>query len=252
MVVTGGPLLIRHWMQQVAELRSRHGVRVIWVTSGAIASARIEMKRRQKSARLPEKQALSAIGQPLVMDAYSLALRALGLRAAQVLLTNDDMADAKRSRNLKNVLSTLVKWDAVPVLNENDAVATEEIQFGDNDSLSARVAAMMRADRLVMLTDVDGLFDRDPKRAKGARLIARVAAPRGPRATLSGVDVRGSSKNGTGGMSSKVGAAEVAQRARIDAWLVKGDSPKVLLRLAQGERIGTRFEAAKTRLNKKG
>ena len=250
MVVGGGPLLIRDWMRQVADLRRAHGIRVIWVTSGAIASARLQMRRSW--SKLPEKQALSAIGQPLIMDAYNLALRTCGLVAAQVLLTNDDMADVKRARNLKNSLSTLLKWDAVPILNENDAVATEEIQFGDNDSLSARVAEMMKANQLVILTDVAGLHDRAPKVLRGARLIAEVPADdakgRAERSRLlRGLDVGGKSRHGSGGMASKVQAALRAQAAGVTTWLVKGDEPDGLLALANGGCAGTVFRAKSKR-----
>jgi glutamate 5-kinase len=242
MVVGGGPLLIRHWMQQLAELRQKRGVRAIWVTSGAIALARKEMRRSW--SKLPEKQALSALGQPLVMDAYSLALRTHGIAAAQVLLTYDDMADAKRSRNLKNTLRTLLHWDAVPILNENDAVATEEIKFGDNDSLSARVAQMMRADRLIIMTDVAGLYDKDPKARPDARLIQTVPRRHSQaRAGLLGqIDATGKSRNGVGGMRSKIQAALAAQQSGIPTWLIQGDAPNGLLRLGKGEEIGTHFE----------
>lgn len=251
MVVSGGPLLIRHWMQQVAELRERHGVRVIWVTSGAIASARKDTLRSWST--LPEKQALSAIGQPLVMDQYNIALRTLGLTGAQVLLTNDDMSDRKRSRNLKNSLGALLKWDAVAVLNENDAVATEEIQFGDNDSLSARVAVMMQADRLVILTDVAGVFDADPKRHKNAALIHEIPAPGSGAArarVLKTIDARGRSRLGSGGMGSKIQAALKAQTAGIATSLIKGDDPGGLLRLARGEHVGTLFAVKDSGLTK--
>ena len=174
MVCSGGPLLLRSWMQQVAQLRKKHRIEIIWVTSGAIASAVDRTDYQKMNRTLPEKQALSAIGQPLVMDLYNIALQTSGLLGAQILLTYDDLANASRRKNFENTVETLLKWGVVPILNENDAVATEEIKFGDNDSLSARVAKVAGADRLLILTDVNGLYDSDPRKNPNARLIERV------------------------------------------------------------------------------
>jgi glutamate 5-kinase len=183
MVCGGGPLLLRAWMAQVAQLKRKHGIEVIWVTSGAIASAVDRTAFNKPVSRsfweLSEKQALSAIGQPIIMDLYNIALAANGLLGAQILLTYDDLAHDERRRNFENTLEKLLEWGVTPVLNENDAVATQEIKFGDNDSLSAKVACVTGADRLVILTDVAGLYDSDPKRNPGARRIERlVGVPR--------------------------------------------------------------------------
>jgi glutamate 5-kinase len=137
-ICSGGPLLIRAWMQQVATLQRKHGIEVIWVTSGAIASAVDRTGFKKRDRLLCEKQALSAIGQPIVMDLYNLALQANGLLGAQILLTYGDLADADRRENFKSTVEQLLRWGIVPVLNENDAIASEEIKFGDNDSLSAK------------------------------------------------------------------------------------------------------------------
>jgi glutamate 5-kinase len=226
-------------MNQVAELRRRHHIEVVWVTSGAIASAvdRIEFSKSEKT--LPEKQALSAIGQPMVMDIYNLAIQATGLIGAQVLLTAGDIEDPIRKKNLLNTLNTLLEWRAVPVLNENDAVATEEIKFGDNDSLSSQIAAMLKAERLVLLTDVDGLYDKDPKRHPDARLVETLSAVE--EAGLKMADQKSRSSRGTGGMFSKLLAAKRASENKIITHLVKGDRPNVLLDLATGISIGTRI-----------
>lgn len=244
MVCSGGPILLRAWMQQVASLRKDHGIEVIWVTSGAIASAvdRMGIKRR---SNLAEKQALSAIGQPLVMDLYLLALQASGLMGAQVLLTYDDLANAKRRRNFQATLKTLLKWGITPVLNENDAVATEEIRFGDNDSLSAKVASVCGAERLVILTDVPGVFDRDPRKHKSAMLIdeLRQVTPSLIREIAGGP---GSSR-GTGGMFSKLTAAREASLRGVDTSLVQGDLGWVLTDLASGKPIGTLVPGKKRR-----
>ncbi|MES2965595.1 MAG: glutamate 5-kinase [Bdellovibrionota bacterium] len=242
MVCGGGPLLIRAWMNQLAELKRKHGIEVIWVTSGAIASAtdRTGFKPpRNRKRTLPEKQALSALGQPMVMETYLLALNAAGMIGAQVLLTASDIDHSGRRRNLQNTLRTLLEWNAVPVLNENDAVSTEEIQFGDNDSLSSKIARMMKAERLVLLTDVDGLYDSDPKKNPKAAIIPY-------RATITAKDLaragkKAGSQRGTGGMYSKLMAAQHASRAKIVTHLVRGDWPHNLLLLADGKTIGTQI-----------
>lgn len=236
MVCSGGPLLLRAWMQQVAELRRKHRIEVIWVTSGAIASAADRTDFKKAKRELAEKQALSAIGQPLVMDLYNIALGASGLLGAQILLTYADLKDAVRRRNFQNTMEKLLDWDATPILNENDAMATDEIKFGDNDSLSAKVARVMKADRLVILTDVPGFFDSDPRKNPRAQ---RVSHLRGVTARdLQAAGGSGSTR-GTGGMYSKLSAAREATRAGIPTRLAQGDATSVLLEIARGADVGT-------------
>lgn len=233
--VDGGPILLKSLMQQVAELKQKFQVDIIWVTSGAIASARTRTHKHWK--KLPEKQALSAIGQPMVMDSYNLALNAVGLVGAQVLLTYDDMTRPKHRQNLKNTLATLLKWKVVPILNENDAVATDEIQFGDNDLLSAKVADLMGAQRLIILTNVDGLYDSPPDKNPKAQLISHL--PKVSKTLLASMDSKSKSSVGRGGMYSKMRAAALAQSKSIPTWILRGDLPKNLLKIAAGETIGT-------------
>jgi len=237
LICSGGPILLRAWMQQLAELKRSHGVEVIWVTSGAIASAKERTRFGGKAPSLPEKQALSAIGQPLIMDLYNLSLHAVGLQGAQVLLTSDDINNPKRLKNLKNTLTKLLEWKVTPVLNENDTVATDEIKFGDNDSLSARVAIAMKADRLVILTDVLGLYEENPMKNPKARLISH--APKITDRMLAQVEQVAGSSKGTGGMFSKLSAARLASKKGIETWLVKGDLPSILLDVARGRANGT-------------
>ena len=227
----GGPLLLRAWMQQVAALRDQHQIQVIWVSSGAIATARGRIRRMW--TRLPEKQALSAIGQSILMENYNLAINSIGSLAGQVLLTYDDIRHPSRRRNLKNTLNTLLEWNVTPILNENDAVATEEIQFGDNDTLSAMVASLMKAEKLVIMTNVEGLYERNSP-SKIIRSVSSVTA-----ALLAQVDHKKKSLGGTGGMYSKLLAARMAQRAGIGTVLMRGDTHHGLLKIAQGEQIGT-------------
>jgi len=250
LVCTGGPLLVRSWMQQVAELQRVHGVQVIWVTSGAIASAADRTGFRKKKRELAEKQALSAIGQPMVMDLYNLALHAAGTMGGQILLTYDDLADSARRLNFQNTIEQLLKWGVVPILNENDAVSTDEIRFGDNDRLSAKVARFTSAERLVILTDVDGLYDSDPKKNPKARLISELAGVSSH--LLNQLEPQAGSQRGTGGMFSKVRAAQEAAEHGIETWLLRGDIPSALLQVENCENYqGTRILPSEKKSRKK-
>ncbi len=238
MVIDGGPLLIRDWMQQVKLLKTDYDIDVIWVTSGAIATARRQSGIGGKQS-LAEKQALSAMGQPLVHSLYHLGLEALGLRTAQVLLTADDLGNKKRRSSLVATLKTLLEWNVTPVLNENDAVSTEEIQFGDNDRLSALVAIAMKAERLVLLTDVDGLFDRDPKTATPgapAQLIEALTVVSAKTLRLAGR--AGTTGVGKGGMLSKLLSAKAAHQYGIDTHLIRGDRANALVSITDPKRYG--------------
>lgn len=238
MVLDGGPMLIRSWMNQLGELRKQRNIRFIWVTSGAIASARKRTGKVPKVIR--EKQALSAIGQPHLVNHYLLALQENGDSGAQILLTADDLGSSGRRHHLQQTLNTLLDWQYLPILNENDAVATEEIQFGDNDRLASLVALHMKATRLILLTDVEGLFDRDPKvqidskRGTKPNLITELngispeLVRQLKRATLPIAD-----GIGRGGMLSKILAAKTVSDRGIHCHLVKGDLPRALLKIAE-------------------
>jgi glutamate 5-kinase len=245
MVCSGGLLLLRSWSQQIFKLSRDYNIEVIWVTSGAIASARernpASQSKKKLALKLNEKQALSAIGQPIVMDLYNKALQVEGLQGAQILLTYDDLAHLKRRNNLKNTLETLLKWKVVPILNENDTVATEEIKFGDNDSLSARVAIHNKADRLIILTDVEGLYDSNPSCNLNAKLISNLKKVTSKYLNKPGL--RSGSRRGTGGMYSKLLAAQMASKNGVETFIVKGDTPNVLIDLAKGAHVGTYIEA---------
>jgi glutamate 5-kinase len=256
LICSGGPMLIRAWMQQVAHLRKRHHVEVIWVSSGAIATAVDFMGEPSGAKRsIAQKQALAAIGQPLVLDLYAVGLRVQGLGAAQVLLTYEDLADKNRRGNFQNTIEQLLEWKITPVLNENDAVATQEIRFGDNDSLSARVARVVGADRLVILTDVEGLYDSDPRKNPAARLLPELKSVSSGRIRNLEKDGMGKGKKkerapggtprGTGGMLSKLMAAKLASDGGVPTHLVKGDETNILLEIAAGHPFGTLVHARK-------
>ena len=243
MICQGGPMLIRSWMGQIAQLKKKHGIDVIWVTSGAIATAADRTGfKNLKSKTLSEKQALSAIGQPMVMELYQLALQTQGQMAAQVLLTYDDLSNKERLKNFKNTIAQLLKWHITPIINENDAVATQEIRFGDNDSLSARVAVATKANKLVILTDVDGLYDKDPKKNKDAKLVSELKKISAAHllSLKKQSDKKSIQSRGTGGMYSKILAAKIASEKGIETHLLKGDYPNVIIDIAHGKRFGTR------------
>lgn len=201
LLIEGGPLLIRSLMAETAFLVKQKKIRCIWVSSGAIATARIKLAYNYHS--LPEKQALSAIGQPLVMENYNLALHQHGLSAAQILLSYSDFKRTESRNNFKNTIKQLLDWNIIPIINENDAVATHEIQFGDNDQLSAMVAAEIKADRLIILTNVDGVYDRHPDDPDAIK-IAHIKTQELTLAYIKKIAKIKKSAMGQGGMNSKL------------------------------------------------
>ncbi len=243
LITEGGPLLIRALIQEVANLIKNDDLDIVWVTSGAIASARQRLattsaRQRQNNQKksLPEKQALSALGQPILMELYNLALQSQGLMGAQVLLSYSDFRRSESRANLRNTIAQLLSWKTLPILNENDAVATDEIQFGDNDQLSAMVACELKADRLLILTNVEGLYDRHPS-DKEAQLISFLPAI-GSAIIKKTVSAK-KSESGSGGMASKLQAAQRAWAQKIPTVIVQGSEPKVLTRIWKNENLGT-------------
>jgi glutamate 5-kinase len=239
MVLNGGSWLIHSWMEQAMYIQKK-GFKVIWVTSGAIASAADRIQFNSIKKTLAEKQALSALGQPIVMDLYNKALHSLGAHGAQILLTASDIADENRKKNLLSTLNKLLDWNIIPIINENDSVATEEIQFGDNDQLSALVAKMIGAKKLILLTDVMGLFDSDPKKNPNAYIIPEVTTLTTQQ--IEDLKSAAESSHGRGGMYSKVLAAQKAQSVGIDVHLCKGDEAQVISKIFNNQKIGTLFK----------
>jgi glutamate 5-kinase len=227
------------------------GKQVVLVSSGAIALGTKKLGYRSRPKEMARLQAAAAAGQSLLMRAYEEAFAREGLAVAQVLLTHADLADRVRGNNARAALSALLDARAVPVLNENDSVAVEEIKFGDNDELSAMVTPLVDADVLVLLSDVDGLLDKQGKRVPLVRDVATEALPlvrpknalRDPR--------RGESDVGTGGMASKIEAARRATLAGAHVVIADARKPDVLTRIFAGEDEGTVFVAATRRLSAK-
>jgi glutamate 5-kinase len=224
---------------QVAELE-QGGERVAMVTSGAIARGIRLMDLPTRPRAMDELQAASAVGQGDLFRAYQSRLARGGTRSAQVLLTAADIAARTNYLNARQTLRRLIEWGVVPVVNENDTTATDEITFGDNDFLAAQVAILLDARLLVLLSDVDGLYERDPRSDPGAGMIAEV----GSFAELDGMEIGDrTSAFGSGGMRSKVAAAGMAAESGIPATICNGTKPGTLLSAAAGEPTGTRFNA---------
>lgn len=244
--LTGGtnrlsPPVILELVRQMAHLHAA-GVDLAIVSSGAIQTGRERLGYPELPKSIPSKQMLSAVGQPLLMAIYERFFEIYALTVAQVLLTRADMSHRRRYLNSRNALMALLDRRVIPIVNENDTVATEEIRVGDNDNLSALVANLIEADLLVLLTDQAGLYTADPRRNPDARLVEAVAEAEIPEALwqAAGGAERGM---GTGGMHTKLQAAALARRAGVEVVIALGSEPDVLTRLLQGEAIGTRFSA---------
>lgn len=224
------------WVRQLVGLRDM-GIEVILVSSGAVAEgvARLGLKKRPREIHL--QQAAAAVGQMGLVQAYETLFQQYSVHTAQVLLTHDDLSNRRRYLNARSTLSGLVDMQVVPVINENDTVATAELCFGDNDSLGALVANLLGADALVILTDQKGLHESDPRANPDAPLISEAMADDDRLLAMAG----GSGSLGRGGMLTKITAARLAARSGACTIIASGREQDVLLRLAQGESIGTRL-----------
>jgi glutamate 5-kinase len=231
--------LIREWVRQIASLR-RDGCEVLLVSSGAIAEGMQRLGWKSRPHEVNQLQAAAAIGQMGLVQVYESAFREHGLHTAQILLTHDDLADRKRYLNARSTLTTLLGLDVVPVINENDTVVTDEIKFGDNDTLAALVANLVEADSLIILTDQRGLYSADPRKDAGATLVASAKA--GDPALESMAGGAGSAL-GRGGMLTKVLSAKKAALSGATTVIAYGRESDVLVRLLSGEKIGTTLMA---------
>ncbi len=234
---------IRDWVRQIADLRQR-GIEVVVVTSGSIAAGMHSMGLSERPHALHDLQAMAAIGQMDLVQAYETAFQTHALHTAQVLLTHDDLADRQRYLNARSALRSLLALGVIPVVNENDTVATDEIRFGDNDTLAALVTNLIEADTLIILTDQAGLYDRDPRSAANARLIDHGQAGDPALSELAG----GSGVLGRGGMRTKLDAAAKAARSGAATIIASGLEPDILLQLFMGTAIGTYLAPAQNRL----
>lgn len=226
--------LMQSWAAQLAQLMDQ-GRQVVLVSSGAVAEGVVRKGFDERPTTLAELQAAAALGQSGLVEAWQHAFSAQDKQAAQILLVHDDIVSDSRYQNAKATLNTLLDWQAVPVVNENDSVANDELKFGDNDFLAAMVANIIKADVLILLTDQQGVFDADPRKSKHAKLIPE--AESGDESLL--VVAGDGGKFGRGGMQSKVKAAELASCAKADTVIASGLEPNVVLRILNGEPLGT-------------
>ena len=243
LVTNDGPGIDReavaHWAAQIAALRTQ-GKQVVLVSSGAIAEGMARLNWTKRPTLMHELQAAAAVGQMGLAQAYEVAFAKHNLRTAQILLTHEDLSNRQRYLNARSTLFALLRLGVVPIVNENDTVATEEIAVGDNDTLGALVTNLIEADGLVILTDQRGLFDSDPRKNPGALFVAHGLAGDPALEAMAGGEGGGLGK---GGMLTKILAAKRAARSGAHTVIASGREPNVLVRLAQGECIGSELRA---------
>lgn len=218
------------------------GHQVILVSSGAIGMGVGKLGLRQKPSDIPTKQAAAAVGQCELMYIYDKLFAEFHHTVAQLLITGEDIGNEKRHQNFRNTLNRLLELDALPILNENDTVATDEIVIGDNDTLAAIVAESVQADKLILLSDIDGLYTADPHKGPDARLIHRVNKLDDSIYALAGVSA---GLQGTGGMITKLRAAQICMSCGCSMVIANGRRPENLYDILEGKDIGTTFEEEK-------
>jgi len=233
------------WASQISALVAQ-GKQVLLVSSGAVAEGMQRLGWRKRPVAINELQAAAAVGQMGLVQMYERCFAEHDLHTAQILLTHDDLADRKRYLNARSTLRTLLALNVIPIINENDTVVTDEIRFGDNDTLAALCANLIEADALVILTDQQGLYSADPRKDTNARFIQHAIAGD---ASLEAMAGGAGSLVGTGGMYTKIIAAKRAARSGAHTIIASGRSQDVLLKLAAGEVIGTHLEALEIKTN---
>lgn len=234
---------IREWATQIADL-IKSGHEVVLVSSGAVAAGMTRLGWKDRPSAIHELQAAAAVGQMGLIQTYEEAFKRYNLATAQVLLDHDDLSNRQRYLNARSTLRTLTALGVIPVVNENDTVVTDEIRFGDNDSLGALVANLIEADGLIILTDQDGMYDADPRKFSLAKIIREASASDESLLEMAG----GGGALGRGGMVTKVRAARQAQRSGTHTVIVGGRLEKVITRVAAGESVGTLLYAEQERM----
>ncbi len=235
---------IKELTDNIAQLL-KNGQEVVLVSSGAIAAGFKKIGLPAKPTAIPQKQAVAAIGQSTLMQNYEQAFDRHGIKVAQILLTRNDLANRRRYLNARNTLFTLLNWKVIPIINENDTVVVEEIQFGDNDNLSALISSVVQADLLIILTDIDGLYDQDPRQHDDA---CRISLVEKIDARLERAASRQPGVIGSGGMFSKIQAAKKAASVGIPTIIAHGLKPKIIERIFAGAEEGTLFLSHATKL----
>ncbi len=229
---------MEHLVRVLSDIMNQ-GIQAVLVTSGAIGVGVGKLGLKERPRDTPGKQAAATVGQCELMYIYDKMFAEYGHKVGQLLITRQDVEDPTRHRNLVNCLETLFQLGVLPIINENDAVAVEEIVYGDNDSLSAIVAELVGAQRLIILSDIDGLYDDDPRENPQAKRIPRVKEITPQLYRICG---GAGTSLGTGGMETKLRAAEIAAKAGIQTHVINGTPPENLYLALEGEDIGTVFE----------
>ena len=230
-------------VRQIANLHN-NGYEVMLVTSGAIGAGMGKLNLKNRPKTLPEKQAVAAVGQVALIHLYQKIFAEYGKNVGQLLLTASDINERNRYLNGRNTCFALFNAGVIPIINENDAIAVEEIKVGDNDTLSAFVATLVDADLLIILSDIDGLYDSNPKENPNAKLLPLITTLNEEIKAMAGDS---NSKFGTGGMATKIKAAEIALNSGVNMVIAQGEKPENLIKIVRGEDIGTLFVK-----NKKG
>ena len=227
-------------MRQLCILADR-GVSVTLVSSGAVAVGRDALNFPHLSKHIPQKQMLFAVGQPRLMAVYNKILRMYGHNAAEILLTRNDFVQRLNYLNARNTLNALLDQNVIPIINENDAVSINEMKLGDNDTLSALVSGLIGANLLILVTDQDGLYSADPGKDPNAKMYKVIDTPEIPDEVreAAGGSVSGL---GTGGMATKVHAADIARRMGTSVLIVNGQEPDIIIKAAEGQEVGTLFK----------
>ncbi|OJX38817.1 MAG: glutamate 5-kinase [Chloroflexi bacterium 44-23] len=242
-------LAVEHMLEIVRVVARLHlqGHQVMVVSSGAITVGRSMLGDPILPKHMPAKQMLAAVGQSRLMELYSQLFGFYHIAVGQVLLTREDLSSRRRYLNARNTLEALIQYRVIPIINENDTVSTEEIRLGDNDNLSALVANVIEADLLILLTDQDGLFTADPRNDPAARLVSEINSAE--------IDAQywqaagGSSSNqGTGGMYTKLQAAQLARQSGVEVVIINGARPELIAQIVNGQSAGTRFSALCSKL----
>lgn len=215
------------------------GKQVTLVSSGAIGVGAVKLGLKERPSDTPGRQAAATVGQCELMFMYDKLFGEYGHTVGQLLITRSDIENPERRENLINCFEQLFSFDAIPIINENDSVAVEEIVYGDNDNLSAQVAKLINADVLIILSDIDGFFSANPAEDENAVLIPVVSRIDDAMLHMAGPSV---SRLGTGGMTTKLGAAKLATESGIDTFIMNGSTPEDIYRLLDGRQVGTHFK----------
>lgn len=236
---------IQRWVAQMAALKQQHNIEIVLVSSGSVAAGMQRLNWTQRPTEVFKLQAAAAVGQMGMVQTYETCFQKHQLHTAQVLLTHDDLSNRQRYLNARSTLNALINFNVIPIINENDTVATDEIRFGDNDTLAGLVTNLIEADLLVILTDQQGLYDADPRLNPDANLISE-----GQAGDEKLMQMAGSSGGhlGRGGMATKIRAAHLASRSGAATWIAAGRTDDILFKIAQGQLVGTLLHPTQARI----